>query len=228
MIIPGSLVTYTLVLSNTGTGSVLQTILTDTLPAGVTFGGFVADGGAIEADGTISWAGNLPVDADVTVIFTATVDMDYNLYGETITNTVEYASPAAGNGSASAAFIVSEGEAILSITKTVETSHAPVKPGDPITYTLVVRNDGNVDAVGVHIWDTLPEGVIGDDVNITTTIAAGTAYTITIPATLALDVLPGSIIVNTAHYQSGLLNGEATASFTVAVINKVWLPLLRR
>ena len=94
-----------------------------------------------------------------------------------------------------ASFTVWAGEAILSIDKTVETAHDPAKPGDPITYTLVVRNDGNADAVDVHIWDTLPEGVIGEDVDITTTIATGAAYTITVPATLATDVPLGSISI---------------------------------
>jgi uncharacterized repeat protein (TIGR01451 family) len=106
MILPGSLVTYTIIFSNTGTGAVLQTVLTDTLPAGITFGGFVSDDGAMEQAGTISWAGTMWVDMEVKVVFTATVDLDYNLYGETITNTVEYASPYGGNGSATVAFTV--------------------------------------------------------------------------------------------------------------------------
>ena len=92
----------------------------------------------------------------------------------------------------------------------------------------MVRNNGNADAVDVHIWDTLPEGVIGEDLNITTTITAGTEFTLNIPATLALDVARGSTITNTAHYESGILNGEASVSFSVAFLNKIWLPLLRK
>ena len=114
------------------------------------------------------------------------------------------------------------------MTKTVETAHDPAKPGDPITYTIVVRNDGTADAVDVHIWDVLPDGIIGEDVDITTSISTGEVYTITISATLAMDVARGSTIINTAYYESGALNGEASASFTVAAINKVYLPLLRR
>jgi uncharacterized repeat protein (TIGR01451 family) len=346
MILPGSLVTYTLVLSNTGTGTVLQTFLTDTLPSGITFGGFVSDGGALEQDGTISWTGDMSVDMEVSVVFTATVDINYDLYGETITNTVEYASPNAGSGSASAAFSIAGapevtieksvavpevlnpgsvvtytlslaniGEAsalnlalvdtlptgitfgawilqngadvfngvitwdgdlsgerefvftaivdydpsgygqpimntveftstnagsgsaaatftvvppILSIDKSVVTTHDPALPGDPIAYTLVVHNDGTTGAVGVHIWDTLPEGVIGSNVDVTTTINTGEAYTITVQATLAMDVMRGSSIINTAYYKSGDLFGESTASFTVATLNKIYLPLIRR
>jgi uncharacterized repeat protein (TIGR01451 family) len=333
MIIPGSLVTYTLVLSNTGTGTVVQASLTDALPAGVTFGGFVEDGGATELDGTISWAGNMAVDMEVNVVFTSTVDMNYNLYGETITNTVQYATAYIGTGSATATFTVATapdvtigktvevpemlnpGDAVtytlslnnigeaaalnlamvdtlpqgitfgewivqdgavetndvitwdgdlsgekqfiftalvdydasgygqpitnlveftsanagsgsataeftigtpeLSIDKTVETMSDPAMPGEPITYTLVVHNGGTTGAVGVHIWDPLPDYVIGEDVDITTNINASTDYTITIPATLAADVPLESTVVNTAYYENGDLTGEASASFTV-------------
>ena len=120
------------------------------------------------------------------------------------------------------------GEPILSIEKTVDTAHIPAKPGDPITYTVVVRNDGTADAIDVHIWDTLPEFVIGEDVNITVTIQTGTSYTVTIPATLSIDVTRGITILNTAYYQSGELSDEASASFIVAVLNKVYLPLVRK
>ena len=111
---------------------------------------------------------------------------------------------------------------------TVELANDPAKPGDPITYTVEVRNDGTADAVDVHIWDALPEYVIGEDVNITTTISVGEAYTITIPATLALNVVRGSTIINTAYYESGDLYGEASAQFVVAALHKIYLPYIMR
>ncbi len=333
MILPGSLITYTIVLSNTGSGTVLETSLTDTLPPDVSFGGFVSDGGASEQDGTISWSGTMFVDTEVRVVFTSTVDMNYNLYGETITNTAEFSTGYAGSGNASAAFTVAGppdvtitkqvdvpeminpgevvtytlalnnsgqapavnlsmtdtlpagitfggwvvqngalesdgvitwdgdlsgakefiftatvdydpsgygqtitntvvftsanagsgladsaltiGTPVLSIDKTVETMHIPAMPGEPITYTLVVHNDGTTGAVGVHIWDMLPDYVVGDDVDITENINAGAVYTVTIPAMLAIDVPLGLTINNTAYYESGDLSGEASASFVV-------------
>ena len=333
VVLPGSLVTYTLVLSNTGSGTVLQVSLTDDLPAGVTFGGFVSAGGATEQGGTISWAGNMAVEMEVNVVFTATVDVDYGLYGETITNMAAYNAPYAGSGSDSAAFTVAgapdvaitkaveipelmnpgsavtytlglsnAGEAAaldlamtdtlpegitfgewilqngavenngviswegdlsgerefiftalvdydssgygqtivneaayaslnagsgsesaefvigtpeLTIVKTVETATDPAMPGDPITYTLVVHNDGTTGAVGVHIWDVLPDYVVGEDVDVTTDLNAGSESVITIPATLAADVPLGSTIINTASYENGALNGEASTSFEV-------------
>jgi len=74
----------------------------------------------------------------------------------------------------------------------------------------------------------LPEFGHGDDVNITVTIQTSTAYTITIPATLAMDVTRGISIVNTAYYQSGDLSGEASASFAVSALYRMYLPLMRK
>jgi uncharacterized repeat protein (TIGR01451 family) len=220
----GDIVTYTLTLNNSGEAAALNLTLTDTLPAGVTFGGWVQQNGAVVTDGVITWNGSLS--GEIVIVFTATVDMDPMLYGQTIINTVEFTSDNAGTGLAEAAFDVGTPE--LSIAKTVETVNDPVLPGDPITYTIVVRNDGTAEAVDVHIWDALPDDVIGSDVNITVTIQAGMAYTITIAGTLAPDAVRGNTIDNTAYYECGALTGEATASFNVAMLNKLYLPILKK
>jgi uncharacterized repeat protein (TIGR01451 family) len=204
-------VTYTVSLANTGEAAVINLTMTDTLPAAIDFGGWVPQNGAMDGDGVITWNGNLP--GEVSFIFTATVDTDPLIYGETITNTASFTSDNAGDGSASAT--ISVGTPVLGIAKSVETQNDPVMPGDPITYTIVVRNDGTADAENVHIWDVLPEGVIGEGVDLTVTIDTGTAYTITVPAMLSTDVLLGSTIANTAYYENGDLNGEASASFSI-------------
>ncbi|NTV53643.1 MAG: DUF11 domain-containing protein, partial [Candidatus Firestonebacteria bacterium] len=54
----GSVVTYTLVLSNSGALTDTAT-LTDALPAGVVFGGWVANPGATETAGAITWSGTI-------------------------------------------------------------------------------------------------------------------------------------------------------------------------
>jgi uncharacterized repeat protein (TIGR01451 family) len=330
---PGSLVTYTIGVNNAGEAAALDFLLSDTLPGGITFNEWVLQNGASESNGVITWEGELA--GSQTFIFTAVLDYDASGYGQAITNTAEFTSANAGNGSASAEFTIEtpllnieksvetlhdpaipgepvtytitvnnesvtgavgvhitdtlpeyvlgedvdvtvpvnaggsytitipatlamdapltstivntafyqngdlageasasfdvwEGEAILSISKTVETLHDPAKPGDPITYTLVVRNDGNAPAVDVHIWDALPDYVIGEDIDITTTIPADSVYPITIQATLAMDVVRGSTITNTAYYQSGDLVGQASASFQVEVLRRFFLPMLMK
>jgi hypothetical protein len=103
---------------------------------------------------------------------------------------------------------------------------AVLQPGDPITTPSWCATE--LPSSDVHIWDVLPDGVIGEDVDITVTIAADTSYTITIPAALAADVAFGSTIVNTAYYESGELTGNASASFSVVTLNKLFLPLVMK
>jgi uncharacterized repeat protein (TIGR01451 family) len=207
----GDVLTYTLELTNTGEAAALGLLMTDVLPPGITFGDWVLQNGAVESNGVITWQGDLP--AEKTFVFTASVDYDPAAYGQTITNTAEFTSANAGDGAASAGFAI--GTPVLGIDKSVETLHAPAQPGDPITYTVVLRNDGTTGAVDVHLWDMLPDEVIGSDVDITVTLDAGTAYTLTIPGTLAVDVAPGSTVVNTASFENGALTGDASARFIV-------------
>jgi uncharacterized repeat protein (TIGR01451 family) len=178
----------------------------------------------VVSDNVISWAGDLLM--DIQFVFTATVDYDASMYGQTITNSAEYSSDNAGSGSDSVGFEL--GTPVLSIAKSVATAHDPALPGDPITYTVVVRNDGTLEAENVHIWDALPDYVLGDDFDISTTIEAGTAYTITIPAQVALDAPVGVTLVNTAHFQWQEVLDESSASFTVSMARKIYLPYIMK
>jgi uncharacterized repeat protein (TIGR01451 family) len=102
----GDVVTYTITLSNDGVDQAVGVTLTDMLPDGVTFGGFVQDSGAVYEAGVVSWNGDLAIGANLTIVFTATVNMDNDLYGQTITNTVEAAAINATANSDSASFSV--------------------------------------------------------------------------------------------------------------------------
>jgi hypothetical protein len=93
----------------------------------------VQQSGASYNAGVISWNGNLPAGAELTIVFTATVDMDTDLYGQTITNTAEFDSANDGAGDAQAAFTVIAPE--LAIAKTVEPD-ADVEPA-VVTFTVI-------------------------------------------------------------------------------------------
>jgi fimbrial isopeptide formation D2 family protein len=132
----GSVVTYTVTLSNPNATDV-PLVFTDTLPAAVTFGGWTErPEGAEEAEGTITWTGTVAGNGQVTLGFTATLNGDYNLYGQTVTNTARFASDNAGSGQASATFTVI-GAPSLSIAKSVS-PQADVPPGGVVTYTVVL------------------------------------------------------------------------------------------
>jgi uncharacterized repeat protein (TIGR01451 family) len=103
---PGGIVTYTVTLTNGGGNAALGVVLTDALPVEVDFGGWVQQGGAIQAGDTVTWTGDLAAGAQVAIAFTATVGTGPDLHGRTITNTITFGSANAGTGSAEAAFSI--------------------------------------------------------------------------------------------------------------------------
>ena len=60
----------------------------------------------------------------------------------------------------------------LTIDKRV-TPSSNLRTGDPITYTIVVSNSGDVTAQGVIVSDTLPASVSGSNLNTTIDLAVG-------------------------------------------------------
>ncbi|MDX9953183.1 MAG: DUF11 domain-containing protein, partial [Anaerolineae bacterium] len=102
----GDVVTYTLTLSNSGEATAVGVSITDTLPAGISFEAFVAADGATQANGVITWEGDLIAGEDIVIIFTVTVDEDDELYGMEITNTASFVSANDGSGSDGASFTV--------------------------------------------------------------------------------------------------------------------------
>ncbi len=100
----GDVVTYTLDLSNSGNGVANGVLITDVLPAEVTFGGFVQQSGAAYASGAVTWSGQVNAGVSTTIIFTATVGNQRAFYGRTVTNTAQFTSGNGGSDSAEAAF----------------------------------------------------------------------------------------------------------------------------
>ena len=79
-------ITYTIVLSNTGEASDPAVTLTDTLPAGVAFAGWVISPTNTLRDGAvITWTGALSAGTGITLTFTATHTGSYE---QVVTNTV--------------------------------------------------------------------------------------------------------------------------------------------
>jgi uncharacterized repeat protein (TIGR01451 family) len=104
-VLPGGVVTYTVVLSNSGAGDALGVVLTDVLPAEVTFGGWVQQPtDAIYENGVITWTGTVTGGTEVRLVFTATLGTDSGLYNRTVVNTARFVSDNAGSGSAQATF----------------------------------------------------------------------------------------------------------------------------
>ena len=211
----GDTLTYTLTLSNSGQMDTMGLLMTDTLPLSTTFGGFITANGATEDSGKVTFSGTVGADSEVGIIYTATVAMDYGLYGETITNTLMYDSANAGSGEAKAAFTVAEAP-VLELAKMVSPK-MDVDLGEMVTYTLTLTNTGAAMAYDVALTDTLPAGLIGAGFSWLDDLAGGASVEATYTATVAMDTaLYGKTITNSATYNSANAgSGDAQAAFTV-------------
>ena len=152
----GDEVTYTLAAHNDGPSDAVAARIVDRLPGGVTF---VAAGvGCTHSAGTVTCAlGTLPAGGDATR--TITVRVDPGAVG-TLTNAAEVDSattdPDPGDNESTANTDVTS-QADLSLAKSV--SPADAEPGDVVTYSMTVRNDGPISAHDVVLADTVPAGV---------------------------------------------------------------------
>jgi uncharacterized repeat protein (TIGR01451 family) len=210
----GDAVTYTLVVVNREHKDAGAVLISDVLPSGVT--------------GTdLDWTGTITANSQVEFSFQAVVTTNTAFYGQTIENTAYY-SYTGVRGSDSASFVIESAPLpSLTIAKRVEILREPVRPGDSITYTILVRNDGGQVATGVDLVDVLPpetdfdawvisptHTTVADDVILWDgRVSVGQVITWTFVAkTIAAH---DAVIVNkaTIQYDGGL--SEANATFTL-------------
>jgi uncharacterized repeat protein (TIGR01451 family) len=152
----GNNLVYTITVDNAGPSDAQNVVVTDTLPAGVTF---VSSTGCVEDPTGVPTCslGNITVGGNAS--YTVTVSVDANTTG-TITNNASVSSSTAdsnaANDSTSEDTAISS-EADLSISKVDDVD--PVVAGNNLVYTITVDNAGPGDAQNVVVTDTLPAGV---------------------------------------------------------------------
>jgi uncharacterized repeat protein (TIGR01451 family) len=122
----------------------------------------------------------------------------------------------------------------LAITKEASPITAP--PGVPVLYSIVVSNNGDADATGGVISDTLPPqltfagpvtldppgaGSTGAPPLLVTgaTITAAGRITVTFPVTVNLYLAPGTLITNTAAVSCSEVPTPVEASAAITVAN---------
>ncbi|HNT74256.1 MAG TPA: DUF11 domain-containing protein, partial [Anaerolineae bacterium] len=158
----GSVVTFTLVITNSGPFATSGVTVAFDLPSGYTFGGVV--GGSGYNSGTGVWTiGDLPVGAPVTLIVTATVLPTgvYPVTAEVGASALSDPDSTPGNGS-----ITEDDDDQLAMTPNPINDLAVAKSvndttpdvGDVITFTVIVTNHGPSAATGVVVNDLLPSG----------------------------------------------------------------------
>ncbi|MFJ4672891.1 DUF7927 domain-containing protein [Kitasatospora purpeofusca] len=162
--VPGQRLTYTFVVSNAGPAPAVNAAVRDALPSALSgFTWTCASGGTGSGCGAASGTGNLDTTATIaansSVTYTVTGTVPSSTTG-TLSNTATVTRPAASTdpncGPTCSSTVDTPGRVTtgLSVTKTPDKN--PYVPGQPLTYTIVVRNDGPSDAVGTSVKDTLP------------------------------------------------------------------------
>ena len=152
----GDTITYTITLNNS-TGSAPATVLVkDSIPTGTTFvSGSIKVGGSSTSYTSTNLSNGISVPLNAgqtkTVEFKVTVN-DLN-NGATISNV------ATVDGEQTSTVTHTYAEAVISSTKSATTANglSYVVEGERITYTITVRNDGNL-SKNVVIKDTIPSG----------------------------------------------------------------------
>jgi uncharacterized repeat protein (TIGR01451 family) len=160
--VPGQAITYTITVTNNGPGPVTGATVTDTIPAalmGATWTCVGTGGGSCAPSGSGNIADaavNLPVGASATYTLDAVID---SAATGSVSNTATAATPAGiedpapGNNTATDTDTLTP-QADLAVTKT--DGQTTAVPGEPVTYTIVVTNNGPSNASGTTVNDTVP------------------------------------------------------------------------
>lgn len=240
----GGVVTYTVNIANSFSQPAYIDVITDTLPAGVTYGGLLSSSNVTTANSSSYPSGGatstlvfkgipgssyqVPGNGSVNLVFTATVQ---NVAG-TYTNTVTAAVGSTPVGTSSAK--VGVGSADLALDKTVDNPVPDVNTF--ITYTLTLTNTGTTLANGVVISDVLPSGenyvtstaTQGNYSNTSGLWTVGTIYNAQVVSlTISVGVSNTGGITNTAtvaasdQYDPNLSNNTSSQPIIVVVPNGV-------
>ncbi|MDT8316975.1 MAG: DUF11 domain-containing protein [bacterium] len=222
---------YTLTVTNNGNNDASGLVVTDLLPAGVTY--LSDSGGGSYNSGAGLWTvGNLANGGSAFLNISATVDA--GMAGTTISNSASISAldqldPVSGNDSSSVALTVQKAD--LKITKTVDNSGP--NEGDTINYTLTVSNLGPHPATGVEVTDSLPSGVTYSSYSATQgsydsgagiwgagSISNGTSAVLTLTATVdagtALSTITNAASISAAD-QADPVSSNNSASQSISV-----------
>ncbi len=196
---PGTNVTFTVVVRNSGAGNATGVQIVDTLPATV-------NGSSLNVTRDIT-AGDA-----VTFTLPAVINSRFPIGTNWITNTATYTYEGEVQA-ASTGFTVTAAPS-LGITNQATFPGGVPTLGNPVTYTVVVRNTGSADAAGVRVVDTRWGGLIALDT--TGMVTAGEGITFTIVETLPSTLMPGTTwFTNTATYTYETEIRSAAVGFTM-------------
>jgi uncharacterized repeat protein (TIGR01451 family) len=221
--IPGTPITYTITVTNTGTSNAVNVNVVDTLPPGVIANSITVDGSQVTDNnpdaGILSFViPSVPTGVANAVTVLVQANIGAAVTGS-ITNTVNISGggvgdPPAGNTATVTTNLQSQVDA--RITKTGPATAVP--GGAPITYTLQVVNDGPSIATNAIVTDTLPAGLTLQSITLNGTAVnnTGTGNNIefTIPQLLVgnANALTYTIVAAVAPTATSSLSNTATVT----------------
>jgi len=224
-ITPGTSFDWTLTVTNNGPNTSVGAVVTDTLPAGVTFQS--ASAGCVFATGVVTCTlGTLAPAASTSLTITVLVSLPYTgsnpLLNSAAVATVNEVDTVVPNntGAASSALAVAD----LQVVKTIDNPTPGI--GNNVVFTLVATNNGPDGASAVQVVDLLPAGYAYVSSNASQgsyaaptgvwtigNLANGASATLTITAT----VVAGGPFANTAVISSPVIDpvpGNNTSTVT--------------
>ncbi len=216
--VPGTEVTYTIVVTNAGPDPAIDAQVADTFPPELmnpTWTCAPSPGSTCPASGSGSINTTVSIPAGGMVTFTVTGDIAPDQGVGTLFNTVTVMPPAGsadpnGGNNVDTDRDVLRPEADLALEKT---GPATAVPGESITYTLTVTNNGPSDAVNVRLFDPDQAGSVSAECPDLAscdlgTIPAGGSRTITVVVDVPVDVpVPGEI-TNAALVDAGTFDTD--------------------
>ncbi len=234
--VEGGAITYTVVLSNTGTFDQQNNSgseLTDVLPSQLTLVSASATSGTANANvgtNTVTWDGVVPAGGSVTVTINATVKTGTAL--QTVTNqanvnydangdgTNEAAAtsdnPATGTAGDATSFVVVSPSSIGTHTKTVAGSF---QEGGTVTYTVTISNPSataQLDNPGDEFTDVLPASLSLVSASATSGTAVADTPTRTVHWNGSIPANGGSVTITiTATVNTGTAGGTISNQGTV-------------
>ncbi len=249
---PGETLVYSIAITNNGPATAFNVVVSDILPAGVTYVSDTASGGCAPSGPVNMYACSIgTILSGNTVNFTITVEVDDDVDdGEVLTNRVSVSATTPDNvpgnnaDSASTTVDVADMEADLAILK-VEGSPT-VLAGGTLTYTITVDNLGPLAVPNVRVTDSLPSQLMyvtdtagpGDtpgciDVAIVGTtlvcdlgpMSAGASISFILTTMVDPGVTSGTAIINTAVVGPGIVVvGPDDEEDAIGIVNGVFAP----
>ena len=151
----GNNVDYTIQVTNNGPNTATNVVVTDTVPAGLTYVSSLG-GSYNPVNRVITW--NIPsLDKGVEFDLDFTASVDQGTQGQTIANTAFTHNDQNPTDVTSQPANIHVNNAVLTVTKT--TTETNYNVGDNVVYNIDVLNNGPDAATNVVVTDTLPAGL---------------------------------------------------------------------